>query len=122
MERCTAGERGSVPDGGDWPQTLPSDLELAGATTILPTASLPRLKYLCAFPKQISRTMFPRSFSSLGSSPFSTSRPIKLQRTRRKYSCRGKDINERESVTMPMNRDNKPVFESVFSCHSMPSF
>src|SRR6266700_3300967 len=86
------------------------------------TLASSRLKYLRALSKQILRTIVPSSSASFGSSPFSTSRPIKLHSTRRKYSCRGKDMKDRESVSMPMKRESKPPFESAFSCHSMASF
>src|SRR6266849_9794996 len=94
----------------------------AGALIILEAAPKPRPRYCSAFLKHTFCTILPRSFSSLGSSPYSTSRPSILQKTRRKYSCRGKDMNERESVNMPTNRDSSPVFERALSCHSMPSF
>ena len=53
---------------------------------------------------------------------FSMSRPSILQSTRRKYSWRGYDMNERESVSMPTKRDSRPTFESALICHSMASF
>jgi hypothetical protein len=31
-------------------------------------------------------------------------------------------MKERESVIMPMKRESRPVLDSAFSCHSMPSF
>ena len=52
----------------------------------------------------------------------SISEPIRLHNTRRKYSWRGNDMNERESVSIPMKRESNPQFESAFNCHSIPSF
>jgi len=43
----------------------------------------------------------------------SISRPQRLQRTRRKYSWRGKDMKERESVSMPRARKKPVVGKSV---------
>ena len=43
----------------------------------------------------------------MGARPLATSRPRRLQSTRRKYSWRGKDMKERESVSMPMKRESK---------------
>jgi len=62
----------------------------------------------------------PRSASSSGNSPLMTSFPMMSQRVRRKYSCRGYDMKDRESVTMPMNRDSRPVFERASSCAVIP--
>jgi len=31
-------------------------------------------------------------------------------------------MKDRESASMPINRDNNPVFESALICHSMASF
>src|SRR5712691_6860896 len=95
--------------------------EAAAEEAVIALEFVPRLnpRYRSAFLKQTFCTSVPRSFSSLGSSPFSTSRPSRLQKTRRKYSCRGKDMNDLESVSMPMNRDRSPVFERALSCHSM---
>src|SRR5260370_41872071 len=94
----------------------------AGALIILEVAPNPKPKYCSAFLKHTFCTILPSSASSSGSSPFSASRPSRLQKTRRKYSCRGNDINDRESVNMPTNRDSSPVFERALRCHSMPSF
>ena len=41
---------------------------------------------------------------------------------RRKYSWRGYDMKERESVTMPTKRESRPAFESASSCAVMPCF
>jgi len=93
-----------------------------------PSEHFPRVYGTCspknffAFWKQIFRTMPPTSPSSFGRSPFSISLPSRLHSTRRKYSCRGNDMNDRESVTMPTKRDSNPVLESALSCHSMASF
>src|ERR1700677_2706353 len=81
-----------------------------------------KAKYLTALSWQIFLTIVPINSSSLGSSPASTSLPRRLQSTRRKYSWRGNDMKERESVVMPTKRDSNPQFDRVFNCHSIPSF
>src|ERR1051325_10007591 len=66
---------------------------------------------LCALLKQIFSIMGRTRSSRSGIRPSSISCPIRLHSTRRKYSWRGYDIKERESVTMPTKRDSNPVFE-----------
>src|SRR5690606_32109518 len=70
----------------------------------------------------MSETSFPSHFSSHGSSPFWTSWPMRLQRIRRKYSCRGNDRKLLESVNMPIKQLSNPIFDKVLSCFSIPSF
>src|SRR5260370_40993699 len=94
----------------------------AGALITLEVAPKPRRRYCSAFLKQTFCTIAPRSASSSGSSPFSTSRSSRLQKTRRKYSCPGHDMNDRESVNMPPNLDSRPLFETTHTCHSRPAF
>src|SRR5271166_5315405 len=79
-------------------------------------------KYIWALAKQTLLTSSPINLISSGNSSRSTCPPSRLQRIRRKYSCRGKDINERESVVMPTNLESKPKLASVFRCSVMPCF
>src|SRR5690606_10662289 len=66
--------------------------------------------------------IFPVHSISAGNSPFSISSPNKLQRSRRKYSCLGKDKKLRESVSIPTNLLSRPIFERAFIWRVIPSF
>jgi hypothetical protein len=66
--------------------------------------------------------LVPMSSSSFGSCPLSISPRSRLPEIRRKYSWRGLDIKDRESVAIPMKRESSPQFASACSCHSTLSF
>src|SRR5665648_193380 len=61
-----------------------------------------------------------KSISEAGNLPFSTSSPIRLQRMRRKYSCRGYETKLLESVSIPTNLLSNPSNERLLSWLMMP--
>ena len=69
----------------------------------------------------MSLIIFPANLVLEGSSPFSISLPNKLHTIRLKYSCRGKDKKERESVVIPINRGNNPKELTALSRSIIPS-
>src|ERR1019366_369876 len=79
-------------------------------------------KYPSALRQQMPSTSCPSKPPSFGISPRSTSPPIRSHRMRRKYSCRGNDRNERESVVIPMNRESKPTLDKQLRCSIIPCF
>src|ERR1700747_2483571 len=80
--------------------------------------SIPRNR--AAFSKQTSLIKRAIIGSSSGSKPASISFPKILHRIRRKYSWRGKDMNDRESVTMPTKLESSPQLDNALSCDSIP--
>src|SRR5215469_15036418 len=114
MARCTVG-RGAVER-----ELLQEGQIHLLARSVAGGNSRPRYRH--AFSKHRFFTRPPNKASSLGSVPSSTSRPRRLHRIRRKYSWRGNDMNERESVTVPTKCASSPVLERALICHSIPSF
>ena len=79
-----------------------------------------RCRNAAAFRPQTFSTIRPSAAASIGYCPRSTSSPSLWQRMWRKYSWRGNELNERESVSIPTDLASSPFSISSSIWRRMP--